>query len=233
MSSPGRQYAGKSSGDRRAERRARLLAGGLELIGDDGVGALSVRGVCGRASVTPRYFYEEFGTLDDFARVLFDQEFDEGLRRVGIAVAAAPPETLGRVRAAVAAVLDVVTEVPARAALLLTGAAGVPALAERRQQRMADVITVVAAFGRTSYGDQDAPVDESGERALRQAATFVAGGLAQSVDAWLQGDIAGSRGDLEADLSAQIVAAGDAAFAALERRRQAAPPPDRAHPKRI
>ena len=82
MSSPGRQYAGKSSGDRRAERRARLLAGGLELIGDDGVGALSVRGVCGRASVTPRYFYEEFGTLDDFARVL--QQSLEHMQRLSL-----------------------------------------------------------------------------------------------------------------------------------------------------
>lgn len=221
MSSPGRQYAGKSSDDRRAERRSKLLAGGLELIGEDGVGALSVRGVCGRASLTPRYFYEEFGTLDDYARALFDREFDVGLERVGTAVAAAPPETLERVSAAVGAVLDVVTEVPARATLLLTGAAGMSVLVERRQQRMEDVITVVAAFGRTTYGGDDVPDPDAPDRlrALRQTATFVAGGLAQSVDAWLRGDIPGSRDALQADLTIQIVAAGDAASAHLEQRR--------------
>ncbi|MBO9533302.1 MAG: TetR family transcriptional regulator [Solirubrobacteraceae bacterium] len=219
MASAGRTYGGKSSDDRRAERRERLLAAGLELLGDEGLAAFTVRGVCARAGLTPRYFYEEFGTADELARQLFDREFDLALQRVGIAVAGAGEDTLVRVDAAVGAVLDVMTEVPARAAVLLTEASGAGVLAARRAERMEDVIGVVAGFGRATYASGDprtdaAAVDE-GDRALRVAATFVAGGLAQTIDAWLRGRAPGSRDALQRDLAAEIVAVGDAAFARL------------------
>ncbi len=87
------------------------------------------------------------------------------------------------------------TEVPARAALLLTEATGAGVLAVRRAERMEDVIAVVAAFGRATYASDDANADPravvEGDRVLRVAATFVAGGLAQTIDAWLRGPGAG------------------------------------------
>lgn len=220
MSSAGRQYAGKSQADRREGRRAQLLAAGLSLVGEQGLAAVTVRGVCSRAGLTPRYFYEEFGTVDELARHLFDREFDLGLARVGAAVGGAGDDTQLRVRAAVAAVLDLFTEEPHRVALLLTEATGTGALAVRRGERMEDVIAVIASFGRTTYGDAEAPPSgdaalAAADRAVRIAATFVAGGLTQAVDAWFRGALPGTRDALERDLAAQIVAVGDAAFAGL------------------
>lgn len=222
MSSAGRQYAGKSQADRREERRGQLLAAGLSLIGEQGLAAATVRGLCAKAGLTPRYFYEEFGTVEELARHLFDREFDLGLARVGVAVGEAADDTQLRVRAAVAAVLDLFTEDPHRVALLLTEATGAGVLAVRRRERMEDVIAVIASFGRTTYGDAaspppDAAVLAAADRAVRIAATFVAGGLTQAVDAWFQGALPGTRDALERDLAAQIVAVGDAAFAGLAR----------------
>ncbi len=221
MTDAGRYYAGRSQEDRRAERRERLLAAGLAAIGDEGLSATSVRGVCARAGLTPRYFYEEFGTVDALARTLFDREFDGGLARVGGAVAATPEDapTVDRVRAAVSAVLEFVTDDPHRAALLLTEAVGTGALAVRRQERMDDVIAVLAAFGRSTY-PADRPLSSAeqarADRAVRAAATFVAGGLAQSIDAWLRSG-ATDRPAFEDELATLITAVGDAAFAALAR----------------
>src|SRR3954468_8883804 len=43
---PARVYGGRSAADRRAERRERLLAAGLELIGNDGYAATSIEKLC-------------------------------------------------------------------------------------------------------------------------------------------------------------------------------------------
>ena len=254
VTSAGRIYAGRSPEDRREERRARLLAAGLELIGEDGIAAVSVRGVCGRAGLTPRYFYEEFGSVDELARQLFDREFDAGMARVAQAVAAldaaradadeaggdagaetdwrvravgdqasgdAGGDTEPRVRAAVGAVLEFLTESPHRSALLLTQASGGGLLAQRRQERMDDIVALVTAFARTTYGTGEPPpaeIQEESDRALRSAATFVAGGLAQTVDAWIHGQITGPQDLLRDDLAAQILAVGDTASARLDAR---------------
>lgn len=187
-----------------------------------------MRGVCARAGLTPRYFYEEFGTVDELARHLFDREFDLGLARVGAAVAGAGEGTQLRVRAAVAAVLDLFVEEPHRVALLLTEATGTGALAIRHGERMEDVIAVIASFGRTTYGDAKSPPSDdaalaAADRAVRIAATFVAGGLTQAVDAWFRGALPGTRDALERDLAAQIAAVGDAAFAGLAAEREPRP----------
>lgn len=209
------------------------MGGGLALIGRDGVGALSVRGVCAEAGITPRYFYEEFGSTDELARQLFDREFDASIARVGAAVASAGPGSVERVAAAVGALLDFVTEVPDRAALLLTEASGAGVLSQRRQERMEDLVVIVAEFGRTTYATGPGPSTPAGqaeaERALRSAAAFVAGGLSHTIDEWLRGRLVGSREVVEQDLAAQIVAVGDTTFAllgvALQRVEPAAPGP--------
>lgn len=220
MSSAGRQYGGKSQADRREARRERFLSAGLALIGGEGLGAATVRGICAQAGLTPRYFYEEFGSVDELARQLFDREFDAGLARVGMAVASAGEDTAERVHAAVRAVFELFTEDPHRVALLLTESTGSGVLARRRQERMEDVIAVVAGFGRSTYGGPTPPAPgdaaaDRADRAVRIAATFVTGGLTQAVDAWFRGAVPGERAALERDLADQIVAVGDAAFAGL------------------
>ena len=49
---PRRGYGGRSAAERRAERRERLLAAGLELFGTRGYAATSIERLCAAASVS-------------------------------------------------------------------------------------------------------------------------------------------------------------------------------------
>jgi len=60
----GRRYRGASSADRRAERRGRLIAAGLEMFGTKGIASTRVDDICAEAGLTKRYFYESFESLD-------------------------------------------------------------------------------------------------------------------------------------------------------------------------
>ena len=60
----GRRYRGLSGADRRVDRRARLVAAGLEMFGTRGIGATRVDDVCAEAGLTKRYFYESFESLE-------------------------------------------------------------------------------------------------------------------------------------------------------------------------
>ncbi len=58
------QYAGKAATTRRRERKSKLLAAGIALIGDQGFNATSIDAVCARAGLTKRYFYEAFDSRE-------------------------------------------------------------------------------------------------------------------------------------------------------------------------
>lgn len=55
-----RTYGGRTVEQRRAERRERLIAAGLDLFGTEGYQAVSIERVCSVAGVSTRNFYQEF-----------------------------------------------------------------------------------------------------------------------------------------------------------------------------
>ena len=61
-----RPYRGVEAADRLATRRSKLLGAGLDLLGADRQDAaeLTVRGICRRAGLAARYFYESFADKD-------------------------------------------------------------------------------------------------------------------------------------------------------------------------
>ena len=59
-----RPYRGVSADDRRADRRARLLEAGLDLVGEVGVAEVTAEAVAARAGLSKRYFYESFADRD-------------------------------------------------------------------------------------------------------------------------------------------------------------------------
>ncbi|MFS8631049.1 MAG: TetR family transcriptional regulator [Bacillales bacterium] len=64
--------------DRRAERRALLIAAAYRLFGEGGEAALSVRSVCRESELNSRYFYESFADVDELlgaAETLVDDGF--------------------------------------------------------------------------------------------------------------------------------------------------------------
>ena len=204
-----RVYGGMTADDRVQERRTRLMGAALELIGTDGWAETSVRGVCRRAGLTPRFFYESFADLDDLAVAVFDDIAVSATAAILEAVRAAPPEPAAQAHAAIATFVDELTRDPRRARVAFAEALGSEALARRRLQAMRAMAELIADHGRRAYGsvpEADTLVDIT--------AALLAGGIAELLIAWLDGAIAATRDELVDDCAAlfMITAQGAAAL---------------------
>lgn len=73
---PGRLWQGQTPDAREADRRHRLVEAGLELVGTQGVAALTMRAACREAAVGPRYFYELFATREDLLAAVYDESVE-------------------------------------------------------------------------------------------------------------------------------------------------------------
>ncbi|MCD2189827.1 TetR/AcrR family transcriptional regulator [Actinomycetospora soli] len=94
-----------SAAERTAARRTRLLDATRGLIAEQGSTGLSVDGVCTRAELTKRYFYESFSGLDALLVAVFDDATAALRTALRTALADAPPELEDRIRVVVRSVL--------------------------------------------------------------------------------------------------------------------------------
>lgn len=129
---PKRSYGGRSAEERRAERRERLMAAGLELFGTQGYAATSIERICSTAGVSTRNFYEEFAGRETLLTALH-----EGLNiRSSAALANAYAEAadaglVTRVERAVRAYIEVTASDPRWARISYVEVIGVSAEMER------------------------------------------------------------------------------------------------------
>ena len=84
-----RRYRGLSPEERRADRRVRLLAAGLELYGTVGYAGASVERLCEAAGLSTRQFYDEFANRDELLLALYADVNDRAGKAVADAVTAA------------------------------------------------------------------------------------------------------------------------------------------------
>jgi AcrR family transcriptional regulator len=210
---PTGRYGGVSAADRRAERRERLLDAALETLGTDGWQATTVRGICERARLNPRYFYESFADLDRLVVALFDRIAEEMIERMLAAFAEAPDEAEAKARAPIATCVDFVAEDPRRARVLFLEALGNEALARRRLETMDAMWQLVGSYGREFYGhaaDPD-PISDI-------AAVVLVGGMTELMIAWLDGRLEIGRERLIDDFTELFVITGEGAVAIARRR---------------
>jgi AcrR family transcriptional regulator len=179
----GGNYGGVSAPARQEERRRRLLAAGLEVIGTDGLGAASVRAVCREAGLSSRFFYESFSSLEELAITLTDEIFQRATESVLAAVGAAPPETAERNRVAIETFVRGLTDDPRVARFVLTEALGSEALILRRLAFVRSAVEVMLDQKRA-----DGPAAKS-ETYREVAATVLVGGLIELLVAWMHGAI--------------------------------------------
>ncbi len=204
-----RTYGGISAAERRGGRRAALLDAALEIIGTQGVDKLTVAGLCAQAGLNERYYYEQFTGRDAVLTALFDGIAEElasaivqALQEVvGGSAAETPsgarddaadpatrrtrPETRTMAHAAVAAGIHVLTDDPRKAQVALAVSASTPELRSRTLQTIASFANLVAARGVDFYGLGTPTPDP----AIGFRATYLVGGLVQTLTSWLQGDI--------------------------------------------
>jgi AcrR family transcriptional regulator len=206
MTPAGSVYGGVSAEGRRAARRSALLAAALDLLGGEGWQATTVRAVCARARLTPRYFYESFADLDELLLAAFDEVAGEAAAIVLAAVEQAPAEARAKARAAIGAFVGIVSEDPRKARVLFIEALGSEALARRRFATLRMFAAMVAAQGREFYGLQDADAG-----LMQTTALTLAGGLAETLLAWQDGTLSVGREQLVEDCTELFVATGEAA----------------------
>lgn len=184
-------YGGVSAEQRRAERRRRLLDAALDLIGTQGWSATTLRGVCERAKVGPRFFYESFADLDALAAALHDEVLEAALRRTIAAIDAAPNDLRARTTAAFRAMISEVIDDPRRARVLWVEAYGSETLVRRRFGAMRRLARVAME---QSHDLLDLSPD--GDRVLQAVSIMLTGGVTEFVLAWLDGGMDVSRDEL-------------------------------------
>ncbi|HKY57895.1 MAG TPA: TetR/AcrR family transcriptional regulator [Aeromicrobium sp.] len=177
-----RTYGGKSADQRRAERHARLVESALEIWQELGWAAVTMRGVCARAGLSDRYFYESFADRDELLGTVWDQMRDETLEMLLAAISAvADRDALTQLRAALDAVVHHIAEEPSRAQIVFGDHAGSAVLEQRRRDTVQMATDLMIGLARPYLRDD---VDE---RALRANVLLGIGGFVELMLAWRDG----------------------------------------------
>ncbi|WP_306360488.1 TetR/AcrR family transcriptional regulator [Nocardia sp. CC227C] len=187
-----RTYGGVSAEQRRAGRRAALLDAALDILGTDGLDRLTVAGLCARAGLNERYYYEHFDSRDAVLTALFDGIAEELAAAVLRALITAPDNTRGKAHAAVSAGIGVLADDPRKTRVALLVSAATPELRSRTLRTIRTFANLVATEGIDFYGLTEADPDP----AIAFRATYLVGGLVQILASWVEGDLAMTRDEL-------------------------------------
>lgn len=184
MTSRERSYRGVAPEARRADRRSRLLEAGLDVVGDVGLGGLTMTLVAEHAELTERYFYESFADRSAFVVALFDACLADLDRTFLESLANTPADLELRSRAAAEALVRFFASDPRRARLF-ADSAGSEILREARSATLARYAAALAQQIRLLRG-----VDPRRHRArLRVSTRMVVGGLAEALLGRLDGTL--------------------------------------------
>ena len=124
-------WAGSSIEDRRAERRAKLMAAARSLLAEGGGPACSVRAVCRSSGVTERYFYENFADRAELVVTVFDELAGEVVAAILTAVSATDGTPQAIATAAVDAAVGLIVDEPEKGRVLFVALVSDPLLYEK------------------------------------------------------------------------------------------------------
>ncbi|MGB3894651.1 MAG: TetR/AcrR family transcriptional regulator [Mycolicibacter sinensis] len=177
-----RPYGGIDAADRRASRRAKLLEAGLDLLGADVPQAaeLTVRGICRQAGLTARYFYESFADKDEFVSAVFDTVIADLAAKTQAVVQSAPPDQ--QTRAGIANIVRTIVG-DARIGRLLFGVHLSNAVVVRKRVESTALLAMLS--GQHAGTALRLPENDR----IKAAGHFVVGGVAQTISAWLAGEV--------------------------------------------
>lgn len=142
----GRRYQGLTSQERTSQRRAAIIAAGLEVFGTLGYAASSVKKICEVAGLTERYFYESFTDRESGLAEVYAQLVHQMRAATLAAVESAAADVDVRAQAGLRAFIGYLTDDTRRARIVLIEVVGVsPAMEKRRHGVLAEFADLVAA----------------------------------------------------------------------------------------
>jgi AcrR family transcriptional regulator len=176
-----RPYRGIDAVERVATRRRQLLNAGLDLLGAAGKdpAELTVRAICGQATLGVRYFYESFTDKDHFVGAVFDSVIADMAATIQAAVAAASPDE--QAHAAMADIVRTISADPRVGRLLFSVELSNTVIVRKRAESTA----LFAALLFAHAGAQGALDSDH----VKAAAHFAVGGVGQAISAWLSGAV--------------------------------------------
>lgn len=179
---PARTWGGRTPEERRAERRRKLIAAALEIWLENGWAAVTMRGVCTRAALNDRYFYEHFTDRDELLGAVWDEVCFEIFGELSAVVAEhLDRKPLDILRLAVARAVELQSHGHAR--ILFDNHAGSRVLEERRKTTLAESTDLLIATARPYLRTG---VDET---AFRMSTLMGIGGFNELLSAWRTGTI--------------------------------------------
>lgn len=198
MTQPARTYRGQTAEERQDERRQRLIEAATEIWGAEGWAAVTMRGVCAKAGLIDRYFYENFADRDALLVTIWDGVQADSLAILGNAFeAAADLSPTDQVRAGITALVENMVADPVRANIALGDHAGSAALQDRRREVILLISDLIIGLWRP-YARPEVTDDE-----MRMWALVGIGGLYELVAAWHVGVVEASAEQL-IDQASQI-----------------------------
>ncbi|MGW2665986.1 TetR/AcrR family transcriptional regulator [Nocardia tengchongensis] len=187
-----RTYGGSTADQRRTQRRTALLGAALDILGTQGIDKLTVSALCSGAGLNERYYYENFDGRDAVLSALFDTIAEELATALLAGLQSAPDDTRAKAHAAITAGIHVLTDDPRKARVALVVSTATPELRTRTTHTIKAFANLVAAEGVDFYGITESQPDPL----IGFRATYLVGGLVQTLMAWLQGDIPMTRDEL-------------------------------------
>ncbi|NDK88598.1 TetR/AcrR family transcriptional regulator [Gordonia desulfuricans] len=185
-----RSYGGVDGDERIARRRIALMDAALDLLGADGGGSVTVRGVCRASGLNPRYFYESFDSVEALVAATFDRVVDE-ISDSALAGFGAGDDIDDKVAGAVGAIVDIIDDDRRKGRLLFSPKLLSPTIADKRSESTALFAMLTVDTASNALAKQVSP------EAIG-AAQFEVGGLARLLSAWLDGDVALGRDEVVA-----------------------------------
>ncbi|WP_278315202.1 TetR/AcrR family transcriptional regulator [Lolliginicoccus levis] len=171
--------------ERRAFRRGALLDTALDLIGENGCAAVTVRSLCRASALTDRYFYESFPNRDALLVELYEQVAAEAHDALVAAVPGTARED-EQIRAAVEEFVRLTIDDPRKGRLLLVEPLSEPAL---------NGLSIATVPRFTKLVLQQIP-HELGRTKRALIATGLAGSLGAIFLSWLSGQLKATRQEI-------------------------------------
>ncbi|MEV6058619.1 TetR/AcrR family transcriptional regulator [Nocardia asteroides] len=193
MTEEPRIYGGVSAAERSAARRERLLTAATAIWGESGMAAVTVRGVCKAAGLTPRYFYEHFTNRDELLVAVADEVHDTLLSAMVRAGLSSTGEARQRLTAALEAFFQTLAGDPHLHRIMSSYPDAIGALAQRRHDALDTVAQLVVTYAPEALG-----VDLDPDQ-LRRTSLFITGGVNQIIEGWLSGSITLTAAELAAE----------------------------------
>lgn len=190
-----RPYRGVEAADRLSDRRRRFLEAGLDILGAETDPAeLTVRNLCREAGAALRYFYESFTDKDDFVAQVYDWVIADIAATTQAAVAAAPPKEQST--AGMANIVHAVAADPRVGRLLFSSQLSNAVVLRKRAES-------VALMALLTFQHAGALGAQATDR-TKAVSHFVVGGVAQTITAWLAGEISLEQHELVGQLASII-----------------------------